>query len=177
MHKSQIWFGFHKLPQMLCYLNKNSWPSCPSSSLPAVNSAPLLPHQAASLKACPGHPCPWDQPTNTREYPHQFHTLIHQSVHRHFTRHSQKELLQYRPLPQKVAQVCLISGSSSSSDILKYYEYYSWNLKKSTFFITHTTACETVINMKTHGQMKWYRRYHGDWRCHPSLVYSLPREL
>ena len=99
MYKSQIWFGFHKLPQILCYLNKNSWPSCPSSSLPAVNSAPLLPHQAASLKACPaGHPCPWDQPTNTREYPHQFHTLIHQSVHRHFTRHSQKELLQYRPL-------------------------------------------------------------------------------
>ena len=34
--------------------------------------------------------------------------------------------------------------------------------KKSTFFITHTTVCETVINLKTHGQMKWYRRYHGD---------------
>lgn len=30
------------------------------------------------------------------------------------------------------------------------------------FVITHTTACETVINMKTHGQIKWYRRYHGD---------------
>ena len=34
--------------------------------------------------------------------------------------------------------------------------------KEAMFVITHTTACETVINMKTHGQMKWYWRYHGD---------------
>ena len=176
MYKSQMWFGFHKLPQILCYLNKNSWPSCPSSSLPAVNSAPLLPHQAASLKACPGHPCPWDQPTNTREYPHQFHTLIHQSVHRHFTRHSQKELLQYRPLPQKVAQVCLISGSSSSSDILKYYEYcFSWNLKKVNVF--HNSHYSLWNRHKP--EDTWTNEVVSEipWRCHPSLVYSLPREL